>query len=169
MCHRLYSSKQSRCFVPHGHNEYVKVYLSQPKGTELDGGQNMMAPFETLKKKWHSWIDDHVDHCLQISDQDPMLSYFRENEPENVAHLLITPGDPTTEVLAALFMAKINAFMATEDHKVICHRLEIEETPTNTVIFTGDPDKVINTDGYAAADNPWWKRPDMTINDMEAS
>lgn len=167
MSHRLFNIRNSRCFVPHGHNEYVKVTLISTGNDLLDGAVNMMAPFAILKKVWHEWIDDHVDHCLQLSSQDQMLDYFKETEPENLKHIMITPGDPTTEVLAACFMSKINALLFNQGIAVRCSKIEIIETPTNTVTFCGDPAQVICTDHYDGAEPPWWQRPDMSINDLE--
>ncbi len=167
MSHRLFNIKNSRCFVPHGHNEYVKVYLSTTAYDTLDGAVNMMAPFAVLKKVWHEWIDDHVDHSLQLSSQDQMLDYFKSTEPENLAHIMITPGDPTTEVLAACFMSKINAILRDQGLSVCCHKVEVIETPTNTVTFSGDPKAIISADHYQGAAVPWWERPDMSINDLD--
>ena len=47
-----------------------------------------------------------------------------------------------------------------------CIKVEIEETPTNTVIFSGDPQKAISIKDYEGPKVPWWIRPDMTINDL---
>ncbi len=126
-----------------------------------------MAPFSDLKKIWHQWIDDHVDHSLQLSHQDPMLDYFRDKEPENLAHIMVTPGDPTTEALAALFLSKINAILKDQGVGVRCQKIEIRETPTNTVTFSGDPQLVISTAQYIGPEIPWWQRPDMSINDLD--
>ena len=166
MSHRLFSLKDSKCFVPHGHNEFVKVYLVSCGSDDLDGISNMSNKFETLKKTWHNWIDNAVDHSMQMTAIDPLLDYFKENEPENLAHLLITPGDPTTEVLAACFYAKINAFLKHDNLDMKCVKVEIEETPTNTVIFHGDPNKAISKTHYDGPETPWWCRPDMSINDL---
>lgn len=166
MSHRLFNLKNSRCFVPHGHNEFVKVHLVSNGEDYLDGNTNMSAGFDSLKRSWHNWIDNAVDHSMQLSNLDPILNYFKENEPENLEHLLITPGDPTTEVLTACFFSKINAFLENDDVDMRCVRVEVEETPTNTVIFTGDPDKAIFLDHYNGPKTPWWRRPDMSINDL---
>lgn len=166
MSHRLFNLKNSKCFVPHGHNEFVKVHLVSDGDDCLDGVSNMTNKFETLKKTWHNWIDNAVDHSMQMTAADPLLNYFKDNEPENLKHLLITPGDPTTEVLAACFFSKINAFLSHEKLEMTCVRLEIEETPTNTVIFHGDPKKAISLTQYDGPDIPWWERPDMSINDL---
>jgi len=166
MSHRLFNIRNSRCYVPHGHNEYVKVHLVSGGNDSLDGAVNMMAPFAVLKRRWHQWIDDHVDHSLHLSCQDQMLDYFREREPEILPHILVTPGDPTTEVLAACFMAKINALLHDQGIGVHCRKIEIIETPTNTVTFSGDPEQALSTAHYDGPDIPWWRRPDMTINDL---
>lgn len=162
----MFSLKDSKCFVPHGHNEFVKVHLVSGAGDRLDGISNMSNKFETLKKTWHGWIDNVVDHSMQLTSVDPLLDYFKQNEPENLKHLLITPGDPTTEVLAACFYAKINAFLKHEQLNMSCNRVEIEETPTNTVIFHGNTDDAISSEHYAGPEIPWWQRPDMSINDL---
>ncbi len=166
MSHRLFNLKNSKCFVPHGHNEFVKVYLVSTGSDPLDGISNMSNKFETLKKTWHNWIDNAVDHSMQMTAVDPLLNYFKENEPENLKHLLITPGDPTTEVLAACFYSKLNAFLKNDALEMKCIKVEIEETPTNTVIFHGDPDTAISTEQYDGPATPWWQRPDMSINDL---
>ena len=166
MSHRLYNIKQGKCFVPHGHNEFVKVHLVSTGDDALDGVSNMSSKFEDLKKTWHNWIDNAVDHSMQLTNTDPLLSYFKENEPENVKRILITPGDPTTEILAACFFTKINAFLKNDDLNMKCIRVEVEETPTNTVIFHGDPDKAIAREQYDGPSVPWWQRADMSINDL---
>jgi 6-pyruvoyltetrahydropterin/6-carboxytetrahydropterin synthase len=166
MSHRLYNIKEGKCFVPHGHNEFVKVHLVSLNDDRLDGLSNMSNQFETLKKTWHNWIDNAVDHTMQLSSYDPLLSYFKKNEPENISRLMITPGDPTTEVLAACFFSKINAFLKDEGISMKCNRVEVEETPTNTVVFQGDPNQAISFGDYDGPDQPWWVRADMSINDL---
>jgi len=168
MSHRLFNLKNSRCFIPHGHNEHVRVWLMAAGGTDqLDGAINMMAPFAVLKSRWHQWIDDHVDHSLQLSSHDQLLDYFKTTEPENLPRIMVMPGDPTTELLAACFLSKINAILFDQGLAVRCHKIEIIETPTNSVSFSGNPATVISTDHYIGASSPWWQRPDMSINDLD--
>ncbi len=40
----------------------------------------------------------------------------------------------------------------------------IEETPTNTVIFDGDPAAALPAGGFP--EPPWWARADDSINDL---
>ncbi|WP_142847496.1 6-carboxytetrahydropterin synthase [Telmatospirillum sp. J64-1] len=165
MAHRLLSGNSVKCAVPHGHNETVTVRLQAVAPERLDGHANMVESFEKAKKTWHRWIDDAVDHTFQLSETDPLLAVFTQTEPHLLPRLLVTPGDPTTEILAACFMSKINAFLAAEGGRLRCVELRIEETPTNTVIFEGDPADVLP---LSAGGDRWWLRADMSINDLAA-
>ena len=164
MSHRLLSLYNTPCGIPHGHNEYVTVKLVARRPEPLDGQSNMVTPFHAAKKRWHDWVDRRVDHTLQLAHHDPLLTYFREQEPEQVDRILVTPGDPSTEALAACFMAKIGAFLWEQGGDLRCTEVTIEETPTNTVVFDGDPTEVLPTDGFP--DPPWWLRADDSINDL---
>lgn len=166
MAHRLVAGGSERCAVPHGHNETVTVRLQAASPAPLDGVANMVEPFERAKATWHRWIDGRVDHALQLSEADPLLAWFRAHEPHRLDRILVTPGDPTTEVLACCMMAKLNAFLAADGGRLVCVEVRIEETPTNTVAFDGDPLAVLPAP--READRCWWRRPDMSINDLPA-
>jgi 6-pyruvoyltetrahydropterin/6-carboxytetrahydropterin synthase len=167
MAHRLMADARSKCAVPHGHNELVTVKLQAVAARRLDGVANMVEPFEIAKAHWHRWIDEQVDHALQLSDQDPLIGYFRNHEPDRLARQLVTPGDPTTEMLAACFMAKLNAFLAKGGSDLRCVEVVVEETPTNTVTFAGDPADVLPERPAAANRADWWWRADSSINDLD--
>jgi len=163
MAHRLIADASSKCAIPHGHNEQVIARLQPVASQRLDGRANMVAPFEQAKARWHRFIDDRVDHAFQLGERDPMIDWFRAHEPERLARLLVTPGDPTTEMLAACFMAKLDAFLAADGNALRCVELTVEETPTNAVTFTGDPAEALpQRDGVC-----WWQRADDSINDLD--
>lgn len=164
MAHRLIAGLSEKCAVPHGHNEVVTVILRATSAAPLDGSANMVVPFERAKGKWHRWIDDHVDHSFHLSADDPLIDWFSEREPHRLSRILVTPGDPTTEVLAACMMAKLNAFLDDDGGRLRCVEIRVKETPTNTVMFAGDPAAVLQR---VPLDRPWWMRPDMSINDLE--
>ncbi len=166
MAHRLLAGRSTKCMVPHGHNEIVRARMQAVRPIRLDGDSNMVEPFEQAKGLWHRWIDDHVDHALQLSDRDPLIGYFVEHEPHLVPRLLVCPGDPTTELVAACFMAKLNAFLDAAGGRLQCVEIAIEETPTNQVIFTGDPADALPMRARVCSDPPWWQRPDMSISDL---
>ena len=158
MAHRLLSGAAPRCSVPHGHNEIVAVDIVADNNRPLDTTTNMLAEFGEVKGRWFKWIDKQVDHSFQIADTDPLIGFFKEHEPETLKRCLITPGDPTTEIRAACFMAKLNTFLAGPD--LVCSRMTIHETPTNSVVFNGDPTQFLPSGDY------WWWRCDNSINDL---
>ena len=158
MAHRLLSGAAPRCSVPHGHNEVVAVDIVASEELPFDTDTNMLAEFGAVKKRWFNWIDKQVDHSFQIADPDPLIEYFRKHEPERLPRLLITPGDPTTEIRVACYAAKLNIFLAGQG--LTCNRLTIHETPTNSVVFNGDAVDVLPRGDY------WWWRDDDSINDL---
>ncbi len=165
MAHRLLSGGSEPCAMPHGHNETVTVRLEATRPGPLDGVANMVHPFAAAKARWHRWIDGAVDHAFQIAETDPMLGWFRAHEPQRLGRLMVTPGDPTTELLACLFMAKLGVFLAEDGGFLRCAEIRIEETPTNTVTFAGDPLAHLPA---AGRNDPWWLRADQSINDLAA-
>lgn len=162
MAHRLLSEPSSKCAVPHGHNETVTVLL-QPAARFRFGGANALAPFEAVKGRWHAWIDDHVDHALQLNDGDPLIGYFREHEPERLARLMTFPGDPTTEALAACFWLKLSAFMQAAELPFEVAQVRVEETPTNAVVLTAES---FDPRECGLPEGAWMRRPDMSINEF---
>jgi 6-pyruvoyltetrahydropterin/6-carboxytetrahydropterin synthase len=162
MAHRLLATKSPKCAIPHGHNEYVTLRL-EPLSTFKFSDTNSVAPFELVKKRWHQWIDEHVDHALHLGENDPLIDYFREREPKLLSQIMSFQGDPTTEALAACFFLKASAFIAEEDQPFTVAMVRIVETETNTVVVTRnnfDPATCGLKRGL------WAWRADMSINDF---
>jgi 6-pyruvoyltetrahydropterin/6-carboxytetrahydropterin synthase len=111
---------------------------------------------------WHQWIDDAVDHSFQLSERDPLVEYFLDQEPAGIPRLLITPGDPTTECLAACFFEKLTAFLREQSSLLEVASIKISETPTNAVTLDAISVSLLPAMSYV----PWWQRADMTINDL---
>ncbi|GAN53501.1 6-pyruvoyl trahydropterin synthase family protein [Tanticharoenia sakaeratensis] len=166
MGHRLIAGASERCALPHGHNELVTVTLRSTAPAGLDGDRNMTVPFAEAKAHWHRFVDERLDHALQLSETDPLLSWFRTHEPERAARIVVTPGDPTTELMAALLMAKLDAFLLQDGDRLRCIGIEIQETPTNTVRLTGPARDWLPTPRPEGA--CWWHRPDFSIADPAA-
>ena len=162
MAHRLLATRSPKCAIPHGHNELVTVRLN-PNTPFQFSATNSLAPFEHIKRRWHQWIDDHVDHALHLGEDDPMIEFFREKEPERLSQIMTFQGDPTTEALAACFWLKLTAFIAVEGLPFTVGQVRIEETPTNTVIISRG-----NFDPSSCGLRPgaWPRRADMSINDF---
>ena len=163
MAHRLRFCGSEKCAIPHGHNETVTVRLTATEPARLDGTANLVVPFDEAKGRWHEWIDAHVDHALQLSEDDPLIDYFAAHEPDRLRRIMTFPGDPSTETLAACFMSKANAFLTADGGRLRCTQVGVEETPTNCVTFDGDPAAVLpERDGA----DFWWQRADMSINEF---
>ena len=165
MGHRLIRSAAESCALPHGHNETVTVRLEATHPARLDGAGNMVHSFAHAKSTWHRWIDERLDHALQLGEGDPLLGWFRAHEPSRAARVVVTPGDPTTELMACLMMAKLAAFLRDEGDRLRVLEVRLEETPTNCVVFAGDPLAVLPSPRDAEA--CWWRRADMSIADLE--
>lgn len=163
MGHRLIHGASESCALPHGHNEFVTVRLKSTAPARLDGHANMPVSFQTAKQTWHRFVDERLDHALQLAGDDPLLAWFKAHEPTRAARIVVTPGDPTTELMTCLLMAKVNAFLLAEGGVLRCSELSIEETPTNTVSFDGDPADFIPHS--SSGQTHWWNRPDMSISD----
>jgi 6-pyruvoyltetrahydropterin/6-carboxytetrahydropterin synthase len=163
MGHRLISGGSEKCAIPHGHNETVTAKLRAFQPCRLDGVANMVEPFERAKATWHRWIDNNVDHALQLSAADPLVDWFANHEPHRLERILVTPGDPTTEVLACCMMAKLGAFLAADGGRLVCAEIRIDETPTNAVTFDGRPEVFLPT---TIGIDAWWDRADMSINNF---
>ena len=162
MGHRLISGAAKNCQIPHGHDEVVTVNITKRSNGILDSKTNMLVEFEEAKGRWFEWIDQSVDHSFHINNEDPIINYFSENEPELLPKLLITPGDPTTEIRAACYYAKLSKFLDENKTELFCTNLKIQETPTNAVCFSCE-----NIENFLpAGERHWWNRPDLSINDL---
>ncbi len=162
MAHRLLSGKSPKCSIPHGHNEFIRVHLCSLKVSSLDNVDNMVTNFADAKNCWHEFIDKHLDHSFQLSNTDPLINYFKENEVEQLKRILITPGDPTTEVMCACLMSKLDLILESLNSSLRCNQFELEETPTNTVILSG----LNSYQAHLPSGNYWWNRSDFSINDF---
>ncbi len=162
MAHRLLADPNSKCIVPHGHNEFVTVRLA-PTTRFRFGGANALAPFEQLKARWHGWIDGAVDHALQLNKADPLIVYFRDHEPARLPRIMTFEGDPTTEALAAAFWLKLSAFLDAEGLPFTVESVRVEETPTNTAVLTRD---LFDPAHCGLGENAWPRRADMSINEF---
>ncbi len=162
MAHRLLATQSPKCAIPHGHNEFVTVRL-EPLTPFRFGGTNSTAPFELVKRRWHQWIDESVDHSLHLGEDDPLIAYFREREPQRLSQIMTFQGDPTTEALAACFWLKLSVFVKDDALPFSVREVRIEETPTNTVVVTAE---TFDPAGCGLRVGAWPRRADMSINDL---
>lgn len=165
MAHRLRDKEHTKCAIPHGHNEFVQVRLSALETVSLDGEGNMVLPFARLKKRWHAFVDDYLDHSLHLGLNDPLIDYFKDKEPERLSQVLVTPGDPTTEMLCFVLASKCQAYLTAENLPFKLQELSVEETPTNKVYYKPSDRVQLIPD----CTDWWFNRPDNSINDFSNS
>lgn len=167
--HRFLNTASTKCMTPHGHNWFVRITVIADKPTALDHDRNMLGEFKQTKADWHRFVDERIDHSFHLNSRDPLIDWFRTHEPERLDHILTTPGDPTTEVLAALWQCKAQAFISTAGTGLLVSEVHLEETPTNSVTLSGVH---AYNDHLPAAEAgqrlPWWRRADSSINDFNA-
>lgn len=163
MAHRLLSGHSTKCSIPHGHNEFIRISLTCVEETrKLNHQDNMVTDFASAKNQWHKFVDEYLDHSFQLRQDDPLITYFKKNEPEHLKRIIVTPGDPTTEMLCACLMSKLDNMLQSNNSLLVCSAFELEETPTNTVILSG----IKSYEPHLPAGNFWWQRGDFTINDL---
>ncbi len=168
MGHRLYSGLSPKCAIPHGHNEIIRVEIKSHKKDKLNYRDNMIAPFEKVKKTWHHYLDEHLDHAFQLSEKDPLLNYFKENEPEKLKRIVVLPGDPSTEIMAAALMFKLDSFLEKENPELYTDEILIRETPTNSVKLSGKEvyKEILPHSEPGEKKKYWWEKNDFSINNF---
>ncbi len=150
----------SKCATPHGHTWFATLGFSVV-ADELNQ-QDMVEEFEKLKKTWKAFITETVDHSFMHHFEDPILTSLKEYVKGFRG--LPFPCDPTTEVIAALFLAK---------GRTLCGNLpflpsyvSIQETPTNRVTLNMEGlDAVLNridSKCYKA----WWQSADSSSREL---
>lgn len=159
MAHRLLTDSSGKCLTPHGHDEVVTVTLRPLQPMDF-GGSNMTAAFEKAKGRWHGWIDSCVDHAFQLNLADPLLAYFKAQEPERLPRIMTFEGDPTTEALAIAFLRKLTAFLEA-DGLFAAEAVKVQETPTNACSLTAADLAAIDW-----SPGGWARRADDSLNDL---
>lgn len=154
--HRFTKSCPDSCATPHGHTWRARAELRSTTA-DLDA-TDMVVEFARLKGRWKALLDKTLDHSWLTNVSDPILPALTEHIPGlRAVHF---PGDPTTELLAALLFVKMEAFLDAEGlaERVTLKAIHIQETETNSVRCVARPPwaavGVVN--GFSG----WWSTPD---------
>ena len=135
-----FTDASSKCSTPHGHTWWVTLCLEHST-SDIDLANNFATDFKELKSDWKKFIDNEVDHYFFLNFDDNLAIHLKNIEPN--LNVKLTPGDPTTEVLAALFFRKAENLLAKFKH-ITVRSLLLEETPTNSIrIYKKDADQLI--------------------------
>ncbi len=91
--HRLLNY-DGKCRHLHGHNGRAVITLATAGLDEL----GMVVDFSQIKRVVGSWIDTHLDHCMILHQDDPVVPFLKEKgEP-----LHLVAFNPTAENIAKL-------------------------------------------------------------------
>lgn len=174
--HRFTQSCEESCATPHGHTWYAEAAFASPAASL--GEDDMVMEFSKLKKSWKTFIMETVDHSFLHHHEDPILGALREFIPRFRG--LPFPGDPTTELVAALFFAKLRAMhastMAGLSAQFQSERSErslpepvsvlIQETPTNQIIFKAGTSGLHLLNKIDEKFEGWWQVADPSARHL---
>ena len=131
------------------------------------------AQLSNVMSKVKFWFDNIVARSIAFSnDNENALAMVINSEGRNRTAnvLMITPGDPTDDVLAALFQAKLNALGG---NSVEFGMVEVKsDNPVGlSFTFVGDATKILPPmDRWMGErnyfDKPWWNRDDSSTLDI---
>lgn len=166
--HRFTGTCSQTCATPHGHTWYAKA-LFEAAENSLSQENDMVMEFARLKTNWKRFIQETVDHSFLHHHLDPILPALRDYIPGFRG--LPFPGDPTTELIAALFYSKLKVM-----HEALpgCSHVRpvgviIRETPTNQMIFrapsAGNSQLLERINSQFKG---WWQDPDPAARDLTA-
>lgn len=147
-----FTDASSKCSTPHGHTWWITLSLEHsPQDVDLEN--NFATDFKDLKSGWKNFIDNEVDHHFFLNSQDSLAAHLQKTEPD--LNVKLTPGDPTTEALAALFFKKAERLLSHLKHIKVSSIL-LEETPTNSIrINKKDADQLVGR-LKVNQKNLWW-------------
>lgn len=126
----------------------------------------MVVEFSDLKRAWKSFIQGTVDHSFLHHMSDPILPALKAAIPKFRG--LPFPGDPTTELISALFFAKLEAMHSVTAAAAVIRPVSvlIRETPTNSVTFRRGQQAALLSrlnEKY----NGWWTSADPEARHLE--
>jgi 6-pyruvoyltetrahydropterin/6-carboxytetrahydropterin synthase len=107
---------QGKCHNLHGHRWKVEIRITG----SVDEQTNILVDYNEIKK-----VVNRFDHQIILNEKDPMVPRIEEFHP-----VITTPGDPTSELLAALIRDAIEAEYATSGRNIRVESIRVWESPT---------------------------------------
>ena len=160
--HRFVGTASPTCSTPHGHTWYAILNLDF-RGERLNS-DSMAVEFSRIKGAWRDWISETCDHSYFHHWQDPVAETTRQCQKE--ARLLPFPGDPTTELIALLFFAKMEKIIGQSPlaDLIEIKSIKIEETPTNHI----ECDRAFYSSAIANYSqwSGWWTQQEISSREL---
>jgi hypothetical protein len=119
------------------------------------------------------WFENIVSQCVAFSAENPAaIDILIDEEGKNRTNnmLMMTPGEPTDEILAPLFCAKMRA-LAGSVMTFDMVQVKSDNSLGLRFAFTGDPDVILPSIEEWIGDrsffaDPWWHRGDGSTVDL---
>jgi 6-pyruvoyltetrahydropterin/6-carboxytetrahydropterin synthase len=106
---------QGKCANLHGHRWKVEVWIEG----EPDATTGILLDYNVIKQA----IGEY-DHQIILNCNDPMVACI-----EKFQHVLTTPGDPTSELLAQIFRDDLERICNAQHIAAHVTRLRVWESP----------------------------------------
>ena len=113
--HRLLHYK-GKCASLHGHRWKVEVWIAG----EPDATTGILIDYNVIKQ-----IIEKFDHQIMLNTADPMVACIKKFQ-----HVITTPGEPTSELLAALIRDELSEHCRAHQITATVTRVRVWESPT---------------------------------------
>jgi len=99
--------------------------------------------FRTLK----DFLDEHFDHTLLVSQDDPELEYFREIDARGLAQVREVEATGCEGLSAFLFWYMNEVWLPENGYgsNVFCRKVHVHETPSNSAWVEHTPESWART------------------------
>ena len=105
-----------KCANLHGHRWKVEVWIEG----EPDPATQILIDYSVIKQ-----VIDKYDHQIILNCDDPMVPRIQEFHP-----VITTPGDPTSELMAAIIRDDLYKVCRDLGIKVTIPKIRVWESPT---------------------------------------
>ena len=113
--HRLLHYK-GKCACLHGHRWKVEVWVEG----QVDPVTGILADYNMIRETIETY-----DHQVILNESDPMVACLMKFQP-----VITTPGDPTSELLAAIIRARIDQACTSAGLDATVVKIRVWESPT---------------------------------------
>ncbi len=108
---------QGKCASLHGHRWKVEVWVEG----EPDAKTNILLDYNLIKQAVAKY-----DHQIILNQDDPMVSAIGQFQ-----HVITTPGDPTSELLALIIRNDLYEICKTQGIDAAIPRIRVWESPNS--------------------------------------
>ena len=113
--HRLLHYK-GKCANLHGHRWKIEVWMEG----EPDPSTQILIDYSLIKQ-----VINKYDHQIILNREDPMVPRIEEFHP-----VITTPGEPTSELMAAIIRDDLTAVCRERGIKAKVTKIRVWESPT---------------------------------------